>query len=200
MSGVTHIVQSLQNHNAERHEGEVLLYFFYNSIRREQDTVGTAGWHDIVCVWNLLRELIKSSSTAERSLFQTFLRSALGFISDDKLADLRGHGNPTDVFKSLFRRLKPKDLWYALGQVLADSKDPEIPQKQNLTLIIDLNSMASAWDGLDDNISEMTADMPQAPWTMRILFTNLPETSDHCQTRPSKIIEYDKERKGACSL
>ena len=154
----------------------------------------------MVCVWNLLRTLIKSCSTAEESLLRTFLRSALGFLGDDELEILRDHSNPTDVFKSLFRRFRPQNLWYALGQVLADLKEPEIPRKRNLTLVIDLNSMTSAWDGLDDNISKMTAVMPQASWTVRILLSNLPETSDRCQTWPSEIIEYDKERKGMYSL
>ena len=196
----SHIVRSLRNPNAISHEGEVLLYFFYNSIRREQGPPGTADWHDMLCVWNLLRTLIKSRSTAEKSLRQTLLTKALGFLSDDELANLQGHSNPIDVFRSLFRHLKPQNLWYALGQVLADLKEPEIPRKQNLTLIIDLNSMASAWDGLYDNIKKMTAFMPQASWTIRILLSNLAETSDRCQTRPSEIIEYDKERKGMYSL
>ena len=196
----SHIVRSLQNHNAASHEGEVLLYFFYNSIRRERGPPGIAGWNNMVCVWNLLRTLIKSRSTAEKSLRQTFLKNALAFLSDDELPKLRSHSNPTDVFESLLCHLKPQSLWHALGQVLADLKEPEIPRKQNLTLIIDLNSMASAWDGLDDNISEMTALMPQASWTMRILLLNLPETSDRCQTQPSMVIEYDKERKGMYSL
>ena len=196
----SHIVRSLQNRNSASHEGEVLLYFFFNSMRREQGPPGIAGWHDMVCVWNLLRTLIKSRSTAEKSLLRTFLRNALGSLGDDELENLRDHSNPTDVFRSLFRRFKPQDLWYALGQVLADLKEPEIPRKRNLTLVIDLNSMASAWDGLDDNISKMTAVMPQASWTMRILLSNLPKTSDRCQNQPSKIIDYDKERKGMYSL
>ena len=196
----SHIVRSLQNHNAASHEGEVLLYFFYNSIRRERSPPGIADWHDMLCVWNLLRTLIKSRSAAEKSILQTFLTNALGFLSDDELANLWDRRNPTDVFKSLLCHLKPQDLWHALGQVLADLKEPEISRKQNLTLIINLNSMASAWDGLDDNISKMTALMPQASWTTRILLSNLPGTSDRCQTQPSMIIEYDKERKGMYSL
>ena len=196
----SHIVRSLQNRNSASHEGEVLLYFFFNSMRREQGPPGIAGWHDMVCVWNLLRTLIKSRSTAEKSLLRIFLRNALGSLGDDELENLRDHSNPTDVFRSLFRRFKPQDLWYALGQVLADLKEPEIPRKRNLTLVIDLNSMASAWDGLDDNISRMISVMPQASWTMRILLSNLPKTSDRCQNQPSEIIDYDKERKGMYSL
>ena len=196
----SHIVRCLRNPSAASHEGEVLLYFFYNSTKREQSPPGISGWRNMVCVWNLLRTLIKSRSTAEESLLQTFLRNALGFLSDDELANLRDHSNPTDVFRSLLCRFKPQDLWYALGQVLADLKEPEIPRKRNLTLVIDLNSMTSAWDGLDDNISKMTAVMPQASWTVRILLSNLPETSDRCQTWPSENIEYDKERKGMYSL
>ena len=196
----SHIVRCLRNPNAASHEDEVLLYFFYNSTRREQSPPRISGWHNMVCVWNLLRILIKSRSTAEKSLLQTFLRNALAFLSNDELTTLGEHSNPSDVFGSLLCRFKPQDLWYALGQVLADLKEPEIPRKRNLTLVIDLNSMASAWDGLDDNISKMIAVMSQASWTMRILLSNLPETSDLCQTRTSEIIEYDKERKGMYSL
>ena len=194
----SHIVRSLRNPNAASQEGDVLLYFFYNSTRRER---GPQGWRDMVCVWNLLRTLIKNHSTAEESLLQTFLRTAIGFLSDGELADLRIHRNPADVFKSLFCLFKPQDLWHALGQALGDLKEPEIPGERNLTLVIDLNSMAGSCEGLVDNIRNMTADMPQAYGKVRVLLSNLPETSNRWQTRPSEILlEYDKERKGMFSL
>ena len=113
----------------------------------------------MVCVWNLLGTLIKNHSTAEKSLLQTFLRNALASISKGELEKLPVHGDPIDVPSSLFRHFKPKDLWHALGQVLGDLKEPEIPWKRNLTLIIDLYSKASAWEELVSGIREMTADM-----------------------------------------
>ena len=191
----SHIAQSLRNPNAASQEDEVLLYFFCNSTRRERGPLGVPGWRDMVCVWNLLRMLIKNHSSAEKSLLQTFLGNALGSLSDDKLANLPDH--PADAFRSLFCLFKPRDLWHALGQVLGDLKDPDIPRKRNLTLVIDLNSMASGWEGLVDNIREMTAGMPQVYGSVRILLSNLPEASDRWQIRPFEILlEYDKERKG----
>ena len=193
----SHIVRSLRNPNAASQEGDVLLHFFYNSTRRERGPQGIVGWRDKVCVWNLLRTLIKNHPTAEESLLQTFLGTVLGFLSDGELANLRIHRNPTDVFRSLFRLFKPQDLWHALGQALGDLKELEIPGERNLTLVINLNSMAGPCEGLVDNIRNMTADMPQAYGKVRVLLSNLPETSNRWQTRPSEILlEYDKERKG----
>ena len=197
----SHIVWNLRNTNAASQEGEVLLYFFYNSTRRERGPLDAAGWRDMVCLWNLLRILIKNHSTAEESLLQTFLRNALEFLSDDELATLPVHGNSIGLFSSLFCLFKPQDLWHVLGQVLGDLKEPEIPRKRNLTLVIDLNSAASAWEGMVENIQKMTAGMTQTYRTVRILLSNLPEASNRWQTRPSEILlEYDKERKGMYSL
>ena len=196
----SYIIRSLRNSNAAGQESEVLLYFFCNSTRPERVPPGVSGWNNMVCVWNLLRTLIKNYSTAEGSLLQTFLRNALGFLSDDKLANLPAHGNPIDVFKSLFCHFKPQNLWRALGQVLGDLGEPEIPRERNLTLVIDLNSMASAWEELVDGIREMTAGMPQTYGTVRILLSNLPETGDRWKARSSEVLlEYDKERKGMYS-
>ena len=191
----SHIVQSLRNPNAASQEDEVLLYFFCNSTRREQGPPGIAGWRDMVCVWNLFRTLIKNHSTAEESLLQTFLGNVLGSLSDDELANLPDR--PANAFRSLFHLFKPRDLWHALGQVLGDLKNSDVPRKRNLTLVIDFNSMASGWEGMVDNIHEMTAGMPQTCGSVRILLSNLPEASDRWQARPSEILlEYDKERKG----
>ena len=196
----SHIVQSLRNPDAASQEGEVLLYFFYNSIRRERGMPDVASWRGMVCVWNLLGTLIKTHSTTEKSLLQTFLRNALASISDDELAKLPVYSDPIDVLRSLFCHSKPKDLWHALGQVLGGLKEPENSQKRNLTLIIDLYSKASAWEELVSGIRGMAADMPQTFRTVRILLSNLPEIGDHRQTLPSEIfLEYDKERKGMYS-
>ena len=194
----SHIVRSLRNPNAASQEGDVLLYFFYNSTRRER---GPEGWCDMVCVWNLLRTLIENHSTAEESFLQNFLGTALGFLSDDELANLRIYSNPADVFRSLFRLFKPQVLWHALGQALGDLEEPEIPGKRNLTFVINLNLMAGSCEGLVDNIRNMTAGLLQAYGKVRVLLSNLPETSNRWQTRPSEILlEYDKERKGMFSL
>ena len=193
----SHIVQSLRNPDAASQEGEVLLYFFYNSTRCERGMPDIAGWRGMVCVWNLLGTLIKNHSTAEESLLPTFLRNALASISDDELAKLPVCGDPIDVLSSLFRYLKLKDSWHALGQALGDLGEPENPRKRDLTFIIDLYSNGSAWEELVSGIREMTAGMPQTFRTVRILLSNLPEKSDHWQTRPSEIfLEYDKEREG----
>ena len=195
----SHIVWSLRNTNAASQEGEV-LYFFYNSTRHERGPPGVTGWRHMLCVWNLLRTLIKNHPTAEESLLQTFLRNALGFLSDDELENLPVHGNATSVLRSLFSLLEPQDLWHTLRQVLGNLKEQEIPRKRNLTLVVDLNSAASAWEELVENIRNMTADMTQVYGTVRILLSNLPETSNRWQTRPSEILlEYDKERKGMYS-
>ena len=196
----SHIVRSLRNPNTTSQEGEALSYFFYNSTRREQGIPDVAGWRDIVCVWNLLRTLIKNHPTTEESLLQTFLRNALELFSDEKLANLPVHGDPIDVFSLLFCHFKPQYLWYALGKVLGRLKEHKIFRKRNLTLVIDLGSIAGAWDKLVDNIREMTAGMSQTYGTMRILLSNLPETSNPWGTLPSEIlVEYDKERKGMYS-
>ena len=194
----SHIVQSLRS--AAGQEGEV-LYFFYNSTRRERGPQNVVGWHDLVCVWNLVRQLIESRSTAAESLLQTFLRSALDFLGDDELAKLRVHSDSTEVFRSLFCLSKPQDLWDAFGQVLGDLEEPENPRKQNLTLIIDLNSVESACEGLVNNIRKMTAGLSRSYGAVRVLLSNLPEVSDLGQHRPSEILlEHDKERKGMYSV
>ena len=196
----SHTVWTLRNPDAASQEADVLLYFFYNSTSREPGPPGVICWPDMVCAWNLLSSLIKNHSTAEGSLLRTFLRNALRPLSDDELASLQVYGNPVGVFRSLFCLLKPEDLWNALGQVFGDLKEPGIPQKRNLTLVIDLNSMASCWKVLVDNIREVTTGLPQVYRSVRILLSNLPETSNRWRTRPSEILlEYDKERKGMYS-
>ena len=193
------IVQSLRNPDIASQEGEV-LYFFHNSTRLERGPQNVAGWRDLVCSWNLLRQLIENHSTAAGSLLQIFLERALYFLSDDELVKLRAHDDPTDVFRSLLCLSKPQNLWDALGQVLGNLKEQENPRKRNLTLVMDLNSMASAWAGLVDNIRKMTAGLPQGYGTVRILLSNLPEISNLWQHGPSEILlEYDKERKGMYS-
>ena len=83
-----HIVRSraLRNPDTANQEGEVLLYFFYNSIRRGQVPKNIAGRHDLLCVWNLLRQLIESRSDAEP--LQIFLERVPNFLSDDELLKL----------------------------------------------------------------------------------------------------------------
>ena len=190
----SHVVRSLQD--SADPEGEV-LYFFYNSTRRELVSQDDAGLRDLVCVWNLLRQLIEGRPTAAKSLLQTFLRTALDFLGDDELTKLRIHGDPTEAFRLLFCHSKPQALWIAFGQVLEDLEDPEDPRKQGLTLIIDLNSMASGWEGLVNNIRSMRAGSRQC---VRVLLSNLPEGSNLGQNRPTEILlEYDKERKGMYS-
>ena len=194
----SHIVRSLRR--AAGQEGEV-LYFFYNSARREQGPQGVVGWRDLICVWNLVRQLIEGRSTAAEPLLRNFLRGALEFLGDDELAKLQVHSDSTEVFKSLFCLSKPQDLWDAFRQVLGDLEEPENPRKQNLTLIIDLNSMASAWEGLVDNIRKMIAGLPQSYGAVRVLLSNLPEVSGVGQHRTSEILlEHDKERKGMYSV
>ena len=198
-SAATHIVQALQNPDTAGQGGEI-LYFFYNSTRRGRGRQNIAGWRNLVCVWNLLRQLIENRSGATEQLLQTFLRYALDFLAGDEVAKLRAHGDPTDTLRSLLSLSKPQDLWDALGQVLGDLKDLENPREQDLTLVIDLGSAASAWEELVDNIRGMTAGLPQGYGTVRILLSNLPETRNPWQDRPSEILlEYDKERKGTYS-
>ena len=185
----SHVVQSLQD--PADPEGEV-LYFFYNSTRRELVSQDGAGLRDLVCVWNLLRQLIEGRPTAAKPLLQTFLRTALDFLGDE-LKELRVHGDPIKAFKSLFYHSKPKDLWVAFGQALEDLGGLGNPRKQGLTLIIDLGSMASGWEGLVDNIRRMTSSRQ----FVRVLLSNLPGGSNLGQNRPSEILlEYGKERKG----
>ena len=196
----SHIIRSLRNPDIASQEGDVLLYFFYNSTRSKQAPKGVADvdWRDLICVWNLLRQLIGNRS-AEKPL-QIFLERILHFLSDDELEKLSAHDNPTDVFRSLLRLSKPRNLWDALGQVLGVLKEPGNSRhqgKSNLTIVIDLNSMASSWKGLIDDIREMTAGLSQRYRAMGVLLSNLPETSNLWQHRPSEILlEYDKERKG----
>ena len=198
-SAASHIVQSLQNPDTAGQGGEV-LYFFYNSTRHgpARGRQNIVGWRDLVCVWNLLRQLIENRSGAAEQLLQTFLRYALDFLARDEVAKLRAHVDPKDTLRSLLSLSKPQDLWDALGQVLGDLKDPGNPGEQNLTLVIDLGSEASAWEGLVDNIRRMAGLLPQTCGAMRVLLSNLPQTSNLWQTRsPSEIfLEYDKERKG----
>ena len=185
----SHIVQSLRNPGTAGQEDEV-LYFFYSSTRRERGPQNVVNWSDLVCVWNLLLQLIKNRPRAVERLIQTFLRSALNSLGDDELAELQVHGGPTDALRSLLCLSKPRDLWGALGQVLGDLEEPE----NNLALVIDFGLMASPWEGLVDSIREMTELLPRG--TLRVLLSNLPETSTLWKTRPSEILEYDKERKG----
>ena len=193
----SHIVRSLRS--AAGQEGEV-LYFFYNSTRRERGPQGVVGWRDLLCVWSLMRQLIEVHSTAGESLLKAFLRSALDFLGDE-LAKLRVHSDPTEVLRSLFYLSKPQDLWDAFTQALGDLGELANLRKQNLTLIIDLNSMASAWEGLVDNIRKMTAGLPQSCGAVRVLLSNLPEVSDLGQHRPSEVLlQHDKEGKGMYSV
>ena len=197
-SASSHIVQSLQNPDTSGQRGEV-LYFFYNSTRRGWGRQNIVGWHNIVCVWNLLGQLVENRSGATGQLLRTFLRYALDFLAGGEIAKLRARGDPADTLRSLLSLSKPQDLWDALGQVLGDLKDPENSGEQNLILVIDLGSAASAWRELVDNIRGMTASLPQGYGTVRILLSNLPETRDLWQHRPPEILlEYDKERKGMC--
>ena len=197
-----HIVRSLQNQDVSSQEGDV-LYFFFNSIRHELAPRDAISWHDSVSVWNLLRQMIGSSSTTlQKSLLGAFLGKALHSLSDDVVAKLRGD-DPTKVFKSLLHLSKPLDLWDALGRALSEMADPgkqEYPMRQrkpNLTLIIDLNRMVNIWKTLIGNIRQMTTALQQDYGTVRVLLSNLPETKDPWQLQPSEIVlEYDKERKG----
>ena len=83
---------------------------------------------------------------------------------------------------------------------MADSgkqKYPRRQRKRNLTLIIDLNQMVSTWKTLIDNIRQMTTALRQDYGTVRVLHSNVPETTDHWQPRQSEaLLEYDRERKG----
>ena len=153
-------------------------------------------------MWNLLRQLIESRSAAE--LLQIFLESVLLFLSDGELeVKLRPQGDPTDVLRSVLCLSKPRNLWGALGQVLGDLKEHGNAKRQgkpNLTLIIDLNSVAGTWNELIKNIRGMTAGLQHIYGTVRVLLSNLPETGNLWQHRPSEILlEYDKERKGMYS-
>ena len=186
----SHIVRSLQNSDTASQEGEV-LYFFYHSIS-ERGPRSVVGWRDILCVWNLLRQLIENRSAAE--LLQIFLERVLHFLRDYELAKLPAHGDPTKVFRSLFHLFKPQHLWDALEQVLWDLKEKGV---HNLTLIIDLYPKASAWEGLIDSIRNMTAGLSQGYGAVRVLLSNLPKNSNLWQHQPSEILlEYDKERMG----
>ena len=146
-------------------------------------------------------QLIENSVAAGRHL-HIFLERALYFLSDELLLKLRVFRDPTDLFRSLLHHLKPQDLWDALGQVLEnlEEENPKRSGKPNLTLIIDLKSMASTWKELIDNIREMTACLSQGYGAVRVLLSNLPEMGGLWQHRPSEILlEYDKERNGMYS-
>ena len=198
----SHIARSLQIQDVSSQEGDV-LYFFFNSIRRELDPPGAISWHDSVSVWNLLRQMIGNSPAAlQKSPLRTFLGKVLHSLSDDDIAKLRDD-DPTKVFKLLLHLSKPLDLWDALGRALsemADSGRQEYPRRQRkpkLTLIIDLNRMVKTWKTLIDNIRQMATALQQDYGTVRVLLSNLPETKDPWQLQPSEILlEYDKERKG----
>ena len=189
------IIQSLRNPGTAGQKEEV-LYFFYSSTRRERGPQNVDNWSDLVCVWNLLLQLIENPSRAVEPLIQTFLGNALDSLGDDEAAKLSVNDGPTDTLKSLLCLSKPSDLWGAFGKVLGDLKESE----NNLTLVIDLHSMASEWEGLVDNIREVAELLSQTCGTLRVLLLNLPEASTLWETRPSEILlEYDKERKGMYS-
>ena len=198
----SHIAWSLQNLDISSQEGDV-LYFSFNSIRHELAPRSAISWHDLVSVWNLLRQIIGNPPTAlQKSLLRGFLGNVLHSLSDDNLAKLRGNGS-TNAFKSLLHLSKPQDLWDAFGRALsamADSRKQEYPRRQrkpNLTLIIDLNQMVSTWKTLIDNIRQMAIALRQDYGTVRVLLSNVPETADPWQPRQSEILlEYDRERKG----
>ena len=200
----SHIVQHLQKLATASQEDEVLLYFFYNSTRHryEWGPQNVVGWRELVCVWNLLRQLIGNRSTAAGPHLQIFLKKALHSLSDHELVELRAHDGPTDALRLLLCLSKPQNLWDALGQVLGDLRQRENPKrlgKPNFTLIVDLNTMDGAWNELIDNIRKMTVGL-QGYGTVRVLISNLPETSNLWQHRPAEILlEYDKERKGMYS-
>ena len=195
-----HIVQSLRVPDPASREGDV-LYFFYNSTRGKRGPRNTVGWGDLLCVWNLLMQLIENHPTSAIQLLRIFLKKALDFLSDDKLPKLLDSG-PTNVFESLLHLSEPQDLWGALGQVLEDLEERgnlERPEKPDLALVIDLNSMAGSWEPLIDNIRKMIGGLPQGyNRAVRVLLSNLPEESSRLwQRRPSEVLlEYDKERKG----
>ena len=195
-----HVVQSLRSPDTASRESGV-LYFFYNSTRNERGAWNIVGWRELLCVLNLLRQLIENRPTAATPLLPIFLRKALNFLSNDKLLELQTCG-PTDVFKSLLCLSEPQNLWGALGQVLEDLEERgnlERLGKPNLTLVIDLSSIADSWEQLIGNIRKMTAGLPQGHYgAVRVLLSNLPEASSSCWLhRPSEVLlEYDRERKG----
>ena len=200
----SHIARSLQNQDVSSQEGDV-LYFFFNSIRRELDPRDAINWHDSVSVWNLLRQMIGNSpTTLQKPLLRAFLGKTLHSLSDDGLEKLRGYDS-TNAFKSLLHLSKPQDLWDALGRALREMADlgkqeyPRYQWKPNLTLIIGLNRMIShcTWEKLIGNIRQMATALQQDYGTVRVLLSNVPETTDLWQPRQSEVLlEYDKERKG----
>ena len=188
----SHIVRNL---DSASHEGEVLLYFFCGSTRQKPNLQAVVGRHDLVCVWNLLRQLIGNRPAAAGSSLQNFLERALSLLSENDRVQLRAHSNPTDVFISLLDLSSPRDLWVALGEALGGPEEQKNSGAQNLTLIIDLNLMARTWEGLVENIRHMTAGLMKDYGTVRVLLSNVPETS--LGQQPSEILlEYDKEREG----
>ena len=201
----SHIVRYLRKLDIASQEDEVLLYFFYNSTRHwhEWGPQNVVGWRELVCVWNLLRQLIGNRSTAAGPHLQIFLKEALYSLSDHELVELRAHDDPTDALRLLLCLSKPQNLWDALGQVLGELMQRENPKrlgKPNFTLVVDLNTMGSAWNELVNNIRKMTVGLPQGYGSVRVLISNLPETSNLWQHQPAEILlEYDKERKGMYS-
>ena len=199
---VSHIARSLRGLDNLSQEGDV-LYFFFKSIRRELAPSDAINWHESVCVWNLLRQMIGNLlTTLQKQLLRAFLRKALHSLSDDNLAKLRGY-DPTEAFKSILHLSEPQHLWDALGRVLgemADSGEQEYPGRQrepNLTLIIDLNRTGCAGKSPIDNICQMATALQQDYGTVRVLLSNVPETADPWQPRQSEILlEYDRGRKG----
>ena len=187
----SHIVRNL---DAASHKGEV-LYFFCGSTEQKPNLQAVVGRHDLICVWNLLKQLIGNRPAAAESSLQNFLERALDLLSDNGRVQLSAHSDPTDVFTSLFDLSNPRDLWVALGEALGGPEEQKNPGMQNLTLIIDLKMKARTWEGLVENIRQMTAGLMKAYGTVRVLLSNVPEAS--LGQRSSEILlEYDKERKG----
>ena len=148
-----------------------------------------------------------SPTTLQKPLLRAFLGKTLHSLSDDDLDKLRGNDS-TNAFKSLLHLSKPQDLWDALGRALSEMaglRKREYPRRQrkpNLTLIIDLNQMIGhgTWEELIGNIRQMATALQQDYGTVRVLLSNVPETTDPWQPRQSEVLlEYDKERKGMYS-
>ena len=198
----SHIARSLQNQDVSSQEGDV-LYFSFNPIRRELAPRGAISWHDLVTVWNLLRQIVGNPpTTLQKSLLRAFLGKTLHSLSDGDLDELWSY-DPTDAFKSLLHLSKPQDLWDALEGALSEMADLRMEEylrrqrKPNLTLIIDLHRVVRTWKTLVGNIRQMATALRQDYGTVRVLLSNVPETNDPWQPRQSEILlEYDRERKG----
>ena len=81
----SHIAWLLQNLDISSQEGDV-LYFSFNSIRHELAPRSAISWHDLVSVWNLLRQIIGNPpTTLQKSLLRGFLGNVLHSLSDDNL-------------------------------------------------------------------------------------------------------------------